>query len=60
VKLVDNGFKKLDLKGVVRPYIYFAFIYNYINFALFVKAIMKEFKKILIAMFNNLKGLIQY
>jgi glycosyltransferase involved in cell wall biosynthesis len=43
-ELKKNGFAKLERVGVVKPYIYYALIYNNMKMAFLINALIKEFK----------------
>lgn len=45
--LIKYGFKTLDLQGVVKPYIYYAFIYNTFPAFFYLNALLKEVKGII-------------
>lgn len=46
-KLIKYGFKTLDLQGVVKPYIYYAYIYNTLPVFFYLNALLKELKGII-------------
>ncbi len=46
-KLRNNNFNSIELKGVVRPYIYYANIYNYLPIVFLLTAYLKEIKRLL-------------
>jgi glycosyltransferase involved in cell wall biosynthesis len=43
-ELLKNGFERLDQIGVVKPYIYYTYIYNSMKWAFLFHALKKEFK----------------
>ncbi|MBE0654985.1 MAG: glycosyltransferase, partial [Bacteroidales bacterium] len=45
--LADRELGRLKLKGVVRPYIYYAFAFNHVPFLFYLKAIVKQIKETL-------------
>lgn len=56
-ELIINNLSKVDIKGVVKPYIYYAFLYNNMTIAFLIIAHFKETKLILKQTLNSIKAL---
>ena len=46
-QLSSKGFRKLELKGVDRPYNYYVYVYNYFMVAFLISAFLRELKQII-------------
>jgi glycosyltransferase involved in cell wall biosynthesis len=51
-KLQNDGFKKIELNGVVKPYVHYGFLYNYLPALFLIKAYFKAFKQIAKSIFR--------
>jgi hypothetical protein len=52
-KLTNCSFKRLELQGVVRPYIYYAYLYNYLKISFLASAFLVEFGRVIKAFLKS-------